>query len=123
MSGIREVKRLVRQYDRAFKNGRQKLFAEKELHIAVLQTAVATLEQRQDDLSNEMGLLGETIAYGYDARMAMPKWMIVRRFILFLLQKYAERKFQETLDEFDCICECKKRLEGFLNQLIVMNAC
>lgn len=122
MSGIREVKRLVRQYDRAFKDGRQRLFEEKDRHIGVLQIAVATLEQRQDELSNEMGLWGEAIAYGYDARMAMSKWMIIHRLIMFLLEKHAERKFQKTLDEFDCICECKKKLEGFLNQLIVVCA-
>ena len=51
MSDIKEARRLVERYDLAFKNGRQKLFEEKDIHIGVLQVVIATLELKINDLS------------------------------------------------------------------------
>lgn len=120
MSDIKEARRLVEQYDRTFKNGRQKLFEEKDVHIAVLKVAIATLELKIDDLSNETANWGEAIAFGEETRLTMPKWMVFHRLVMFLLRKYVERKYDNACKEIKYASDYKKSLEYYLNQFELM---
>lgn len=120
MSNIKEARRLVEQYDLAFKNGRQKLFEEREVHIGVLQVAIATLEQKINDLSEEIENWSEAIAFGYGASLTIPKWMILHRFVMFLLRKHVERKYDEACKDIDYASHYKADLEYYLNQFMLM---
>ena len=121
MSDIKEARRLVERYDLAFKNGRQKLFEEKDIHIGVLQVVIATLELKINDLSNEITNWGEAIAFEYTARLTIPKWMILHRFIMLLLKKHVERKYDEACKEIDQASHYKAYMEYYLNQFVLMN--
>lgn len=122
MSSINEARRLVERYDCAFKNGRQKLFKEKKVHIGVLQIAISVLEVEIDDLASEIANWGEAIAYGYESGLTMPKWMIFHRLIMFVLRKHAERQYDRACKEIEYACEYNKQLNWYLSQFMVMNA-
>lgn len=115
-----EVRRLVRRYERAFENGREKLYEELDLHIGVLEMAIATIEEKIDELSEQLTLWGDAIAYAYVTGETIGKFMIFHRFIMFVLQKYAEYKYNDTIKKMEEFDENSKKLKDFLFDLIVV---
>lgn len=121
MDSIKEAKRLVQRYDCVFKMGTQKQL-DRPVHIGVLETAIILLKEEIDSLSEQIQHWSSAIDYAYTDGSKIPKWMILHRFIMFLLTKFAEGQYERACERIKAADECKGKLEGFLEQFMRMEA-
>lgn len=118
MFGRNAGKRLVHQYEVAFRNGRQKVLEERKMHIDVLKTAIMDLEEQSDELLDELNFWTQKAGVFSHREELSSKWKVISRLLMFFIGKDAERNYNKALKKINEADSNKEKLEGFLQQIM-----